>query len=146
MRKLNNKWETLVSLIIWIFIISLVITWIVSIIGSNYSLEDSFIKNNKVFFLKNNTVNIIKSIDTKSITEWEKIYIYKDKLNKKFEILTWTENDKYSLVDEYWNNILDTQNYDGNLYSRIVYIQNADTSVWTQNQIIKISVKEITKK
>ncbi|MCK9272146.1 hypothetical protein M0P65_01230 [Candidatus Gracilibacteria bacterium] len=146
MRKLNNKGETLVSLIIGIFIISLVITGIVSIIGSNYSLEDSFIKNNKVFFLKNNTVNIIKSIDTKSITEGEKIYIYKDKLNKKFEILTGTENDKYSLVDEYGNNILDTQNYDGNLYSRIVYIQNADTSVGTQNQIIKISVKEITKK
>lgn len=146
MKKIDKKWETLVSLMVWIFIISLVISGIVSIIGSNYSLEDGFIKNNKVFFLKNNTVNIIKSLDTKWITEWEKIYIYKDDANKKFTIFTWTINEKYSLVDEYWNNILDTTKYDWNQYLRSVYIQNADTSVWTQNQIIKITVKEITKK
>ena len=146
MRKIDKKWETLVSLMVWIFIISLVISGIVSIIGSNYSLEDGFIKNNKVFFLKNNTVNIIKSLDTKWITEWEKIYIYKDDANKKFTIFTWAINEKYSLVDEYWNNILDTTKYDWNQYLRSVYIQNADTSVGTQNQIIKITVKEITKK
>ncbi len=146
MKKFNKRWETLVSLLIWMFIISLVISWIATIIGSNYSLEDNFIKNNKVFFLKNNTVNIIKSIDTKWITEWENIYLYKDTENKKFNILTGALNEKYKYVDEYWNNILNIWDYDGNLYSRIVYIQNADTSVWTQNQIIKITVKEITKK
>lgn len=146
MRKIDKKWETLVSLMVWIFIISLVISGIVSIIGSNYSLEDGFIKNNKVFFLKNNTVNIIKSLDTKWITEWEKIYIYKDDTNKKFTIFTGAVNEKYGLVDEYWNNILDTTKYDWNQYLRSVYIQNADTSVWTQNQIIKITVAEITKK
>lgn len=145
MIKINKKWETLISLIIWVFIISLIIHWIVEIISSNYIIEDNFIKNNKIFFLKNNTTNIINSLNIKWTSDWEIYYLYKDEINKTFTTYTGVLNEKYKYVDEYWNNILDIWHYDKNFYLREIFLQNINTSIWIQNQIIKISVKEILK-
>jgi len=66
----------------------------------NNIIVDKFNKTRDINILKQNSINIIKNIDTSNIPENSIFYIYRDKSNNKFEIKDSTEY-KYKYVDKF---------------------------------------------
>lgn len=139
----NNKWETLISVLIWLFIVSIIIFWIISVLTQNYSVEDDFVRNNKIFFLKSNTINILNAIDTSALGEWDIFYLYKTW--SLFKIFTGAINDQYKYTDEYWNNITNTWAYTSSIYTRILYVDMQKQPSSIKDQVIKVWIKELIK-
>lgn len=143
----NTFWESLIWIIIWIFILSFIILWITNLLINSKNIIDAYENKKIISILKNNTENIVKNIDTSSINETEAFYIYKNNIEPKaFEVYTWTTNANYKYIDQYWNYISDVVNYNWDIYSRILWLERDDNSIWENHQIIKVSVKKLIKK
>ncbi|MDD2487254.1 MAG: hypothetical protein PHS92_02710 [Candidatus Gracilibacteria bacterium] len=141
----NNKGETLISVLIGLFIVTIIIFGIISALTQNFSLEDDFVRNNKIFFLKNNTTNIIKGIETSTLKEGDIFYLYKT--GSEFQMFTGVTMDKYKYVDEYGNNIFNTGTYHASIYTRILYVDKQEPFGLTgKNQVLKVGIKELIKK
>lgn len=141
----NNKWSSLVSLIIWVIIISITILWISKMISYNinyinYYDEKIIIKN-----LKENTNRIINKIDTNWIIEWETFYVYKDNINKKIISFTWISNIEYMYIDKYWEKIDNISDYLWNIYSRELILKKVDNTIIQNNKIIDININKYFK-
>lgn len=140
------KWEAIISVIIWIFLISIIILWVINVLSNNYYIETDFVRNNKIFFLRNNTSNILRWMDTSSIAEGEIFYILKDKDSSQFIAFTWSIWEKYKYINEFWDNIENTWSYLDPLYSRVIYNQKNDSTNLIKNQIMKVWIKELIRK
>ena len=64
-----TKGETLVSVIIGVFVLSIVIFAIVNILNTNTTIEDDYSRNLRIRLLEQNASNIIRSMDTTAIPE-----------------------------------------------------------------------------
>lgn len=141
----NKKWETLVSIIVWLVIIGIIISSIITIINSSYSVQWEYISNSKVALLKNSTENIVKGLDLSKIEVWEEFYLYKDTENKKYLIFTGATNTKYKFVNENWEYIpsawVATARY---IYSRTILVQKDDNFLWKSNKLVKILITDLT--
>lgn len=142
---INPRWDTLISLIIWVFIISLIVFWIINLLGFNYAIEGDFVYSNKIFFLKNNTYNILKKLNLSTISEGETFYIYKNKENSTFDIMTWALSENYKYINEFWDYISNTWSYEQDLFSRVIVLQKSDKTIWEENQITNVIVNKINK-
>ena len=141
----NKKAETLMSVIIWVFILTFVLLWITNLMIESNIIVDKFNKTRDINILKQNSINIIKNIDTSNIPENSIFYIYRDKSNNKFEIKDSNEPE-YKYVDKFWDYISDLNTYEWNIYSRIFYLERDDNSLWDVHQVIKASIKRLIKK
>jgi hypothetical protein len=139
----NKKAETILSVIIWVFILTFVLLWITNLMIESNVIIDKFNKNRDINILKQNSINIIKNIDTSSIAENSIFYIYRNKWASTFETQTWSE---YKYVDRFWDYISDLTTFEWNIYSRIFYLERDDNSVWDVHQVIKASIKRLIKK
>ncbi len=146
MTKKNLLAESLVWIIVWVFILSFVILWIGKLISYSQSLTLSFNEYTKVRLLKANLSNILKTLDISKIQENEAFYIHKDPSTHTFTVFTWTTNKQYKYVDSKWEGIADISTYEWNIYSRKLYIEREDTSFNSKNQIIKASIKRLIRK
>lgn len=142
----NTFWESLVWIIIWIFILSFILLWVTNLLINSKTVIDNYENKKTISLLKNNSENIIKEIDTSSVNESENFYIYKNNTTKEFEILKGTINEKYKYIDKYWNYIDDLENFDWDVYSRILLLERNDNLIWENHQIIKIDINKIIKK
>jgi hypothetical protein len=142
----NKKWDTLISVLIWIFIMAIIILWLINILSYNYVIEDNYIKDNKLLILQNNTENIIRNLNMNSLSEWDVFYIYKNPLTYNFEIYTWSTSTNFKYINEHWDFISNTWAYDWIIYERTLYVQKNDTTLWLQNQVIKTEIKEFVGK
>ena len=141
----NKKAETLLSVIIWVFILTFVLLWITNLMIENNIIVDKFNKTRDINILKQNSISIIKNIDTSNIPENSIFYIYKNKINNNFEIKD-SSKPKYKYVDRFWDYISDLNTYEWNIYSRIFYLERDDNSLWDVHQVIKASIKRLIKK
>lgn len=107
---------------------------------------DSYENKKTINILKNNTWKIITKIDTEWIREKELFYIRKDEVNKEFSILTWAINADYKYIDVNWSNIADVNTYNWAIFSRILWLERDDNSIWDSHQIIKVAIKRLIKK
>jgi len=139
----NTFWESLVWIIIWIFILSFIILWVTNLLINSKNIITNYENRKTISLLKNNSENIIKEIDVSSVNESENFYIYKNNTTKEFEILKWTVNEKYKYIDKYWNYIDDLENFDWDVYSRILLLERIDNLVWENHQIIKIDIDKV---
>lgn len=136
----NNFWDSIVWIIIWVFIISFIILWVSNlIINSQYIIND-YEDRRIINILNNNIQNVIKNFDFSNINEGEIFYIYKNNNFKKFEIFTWALNSKYKNIDEYWNYIDDINNYEWKKYSMFLWVERRDDSLWKTHEKIKINI------
>lgn len=142
----NNFWESLIWIIVWVFILSFVILWISNLLIKSKDTINKFKNKNNISILKINTINVIKKLDTSNILENEIFYLYKDNATKEFKILTWTTNVNSKYIDKNWNRVNDLANFEWSIYSRILWLERDDTSLWNKNQIIKASIKKLIKK
>lgn len=142
----NQKAESLVGIVIWISILAFTILWIANMINYSNSVIDLFERTTRLSILQNNVNNIIKNIDTSNINQDEIFFIYKNETTKTFEIFTGSTNEEYKYIDIYGNKIDDLLSYEWDIYSRILWLSREDTSIDTQNQIIKASIRRLIRK
>lgn len=142
----NTSWESLVWIIIWVFILSFIIIWITNLLINSKDIINKYENKKTISILKNNTENIIQKIDISKVNETEIFYLYKDNTVNEYKIFTWTINDEYKYIDTYWNKIDDLINFEWHIYSRLLLVERDDNIVWDNHQIIKISIKKLIKK
>lgn len=138
-------WESLIGIVVGVFILGIVLIGLGNLISySNYVL-DTYGKTDVTFFLKNNLSNIVRTLDTTGVKQWEIFYIYKDVDNREFQIFTGATNVWYKYIDEYGNKVDDINTFEDDIYSRILWVERDDTSVNTQNQVVRASIKKLVK-
>lgn len=141
----NTYWESLVWIVVWVFIISFIVLWITNLLISSKDIIETYENKKIISILKNNTENVIKRINTSNIQETELFYLYKNNILKEYEILTWAINDTYKYIDQYWNKVDDLVNFQWDVYSRLLWVERDDNFIWNTHQIIKISIKKLIK-
>lgn len=99
--KKNIFWESFVSIILSITIISIIFIGLYQIIDYNNKIDYDFKKSNYINILQTNTEKIINKIDLNIYNEWSKIYISQDKDNK-IEMKT---EQKFWYINELWINV-----------------------------------------
>lgn len=99
--KKNIFWESFVSIILSITIISIIFIGLYQIIDYNNKIDYDFKKSNYINILQTNTEKIINKIDLSIYNEWSKIYILQDKDNK-IEMKT---DQKFWYINEFWINV-----------------------------------------
>ena len=143
--KPNITWESVVWIIVWVFILSIVILWIWQLISYSNNLTNQYNDAITLRLLQRNVSNTIKKIDTTNILENEVFYLYKDEINKEYVVFTWSTNEQYKYINSKWGNITDIINYNDDIYSQILLLQREDTALWSQNQVVKVSIQKLIK-
>ena len=98
----NNKAESMIWIIVWVIILSFLLTWIINIISFNkdyYSIYEEFLYEN---ILKWSSSNIIKKLDISNISDNEIFYLNKDTITKNFTLYTWSSNEEYAYINNLW--------------------------------------------
>lgn len=139
----NKKAESFIGIMVWVFLLSIVILGIANLLSYSQSIISDYENNTKINILRNNISNILKEIDTSEIQEGQLFYITKDLSTQTY---WWTGSDNAKYIDDFWNNIDDINSFAGNIYSRQVWIEREDTSLWEQNQVLRVSVRKLIKK
>lgn len=142
----DRRGETLISVLVGVFILAITIGAIVMILSTNYELEDTYERNNTLFLLQNNATNIIRKLDTSLLTEKELFSVYKDTENKQFTLFTGSSVDTYKYIDAEGNHITNTGSFAGIIYARYFLIDKKDSSFGAENQVIKAAVRELIRK
>lgn len=138
----NKKAESLLWIIIWIFILAIVILWISNILITNKMSMWEVETDLNETLLKQNSINIWNLVDTSKLVNNETFYI--KKWTWSFEVLTWSLNEKYKYININWEYISDITNYELNIYTReykINYLNNIYTNKNTKK--IYLYIKKI---
>lgn len=142
----NQKGETLVSILIGIFILSIAIFGISNLLANNLAIEDDQFRAAKIRLMELNATNIIKQIDTSGLAEKEVFYLEKNSGASTFKIHTGSLAENYAYINFYGEPITNTGSYTGGLYLRTFIVDQADTTFKNKNQIIKGTIRELLKK
>lgn len=108
--KKNKNWDTLAWIIIWIFILSFSLLWIMNILNFNRDTYESYDESINNYILKANSKNILSKLDLSKLNNNENFYIYRDDISKEFKILTWSVNKSYAYIDYLWNKVDPSKN------------------------------------
>ncbi len=147
MKKSHNiLWESLVGIIIWVFILSIVVLWVWRLLAYSNNLIARYNESVTLRLLKRNISNTVKNLDTSNLLENEIFYLFKDTTNKEYLIFTWSTNAWYKYIDNKWNNITDIISYPWDIYSQTLLVQREDTALGTKNQVVKASIRKLIKK
>ncbi|MDP2091102.1 MAG: hypothetical protein Q8K30_05920 [Candidatus Gracilibacteria bacterium] len=141
----NNFGESLIGVIIGIFILSFIVLGITNLLINSKNIINTYENKKIINLIKNNSENILKKINTEDIQETEVFYLYKDIINKEFVIFTGSTNVGYKYIDEFGNKIDNLESFDGDIYSRIFWAERDDNSLGNNHQIIKMSIKKLLK-
>jgi hypothetical protein len=145
----NEKWETMIAIVIGMLLISIIIVGIMTLLTKNYEISNDYDRNNMVFILKNNGSNILRKLDTSGSNEWEVFYIYKNPDVKEFQVIRNSSPDKemFKYINSDWEVVVNTGSYtDGSIYTRIFFTEKKAFENGTTKQIIKWSIKELIRR
>jgi hypothetical protein len=142
----NTKAETIIGILIWVFIISITVLWIGSLINYSRWVILTYDRSTKISQLKENLINIIWWVNIDSVKENEIFYIYKNKITKEYQVFTWAINDEYKYIDAHGNNVEDVTAFERDIYARILWIEREDTSLENSNKLVRASVRRLIKK
>jgi len=143
--RVNTKAESFVWIVVWVFILSFVMLWIINILIFSTDLTVKYNDNNRTQVLKQNISNAVKNTDTSLLQEKEVFYVYKNIATKEYEIFTWATNERYKYINEQGEFIADINSYDGDIYSQTLWVDTEDITFLEENQIIRASIKKLVK-
>ncbi len=141
----NKQAESFIWIMIGVFLISIVILGISNLLNYSWQIINDYEDNTKITILKNNINNIVKNIDTSHVAEDEIFFIYKDNTIDQYVALTWSWFSWYAYINEFWEDV-DPDTFEWPVYSRQLWVEREDTSIWEQNQVIRVSIKRLIKK
>ncbi len=139
MKKTNNA-ETLISILIWISIISAISFWAIKMLQYDREKSITYDKINEIFLLETNANNLVKKVITKDFKEKEVFYLYKTW--SQIIAYSWVTNEYLKYINSDWELVTNTWTYVWNIYSRL-FIVDKDTAT---NQLIKWGIKELIRK
>lgn len=143
----SRKAESFVWIIVWVFILTFVMLWIVNILIFSTDVTARYNQTNRIQVLKQNLTNIIKELDTSAIPENEIFYLYKNRnvspWQSNFEIFTGSVNQTYQYIDEIWDHVSDINTFQWDIYSQTLWIANEDITFLEGNQVIKANIKKV---
>lgn len=135
----SQKWETIISVVVIVAIISIVLVSLFKIIEYDNELNFQYDKTNYISVLEKNTNSLIKQVDTSNVKEKEIFYLYKNASD--IIALTGSENIDYKFIN-YLGEYVNSGSYLWAIYSRFCLVEK-DAPEW---QMIKCSVKEMIRK
>jgi len=141
----NKNAESFVWIIVWVFILSFVMLWIVNILIFSTDVTTRYNEANRVQILRQNLTNVIKDIDTSYLQENEVFYVHKNRAWSVHEIYTWSTNETYKYIDENGETIPDVNTWEDDIYSQILWVATEDISFIAENQVIRASIKRLTR-
>ncbi len=144
--QVNTKAESFVWIVVWVFILSFVMLWIINILVFSTDLTVKYNENNRIQVLKQNLSNAIKKTDTSTLGEKEVFYVHRNRASSEYEIMTWAVNERFKYIDEVWETIPDINTYEGDVYSQILWIDTEDITFLEENQVIRASIKKLVRK
>lgn len=136
----NKYWESMITIVISVFILSFLLLTIASIIAQSSSVSEEYKTEKNINILKSNAYNIINKLNTKDFSQGEKLYIFKD--NNEFKVFSWTINEKYKYIDKYWNYVDNISENNWNIYTRTLKLERKDIIKNKVNNFITIEVKK----
>ncbi len=138
----NKLWESMVTVIVSVFILSFLLLAIANIVAQSSNISDEYKIEKNINLLKSNTYNIINKLDISIYSSWEILYLYKDNINKEYKLFTWTTNQKYQYIDKYWEYISNTWTYEWIFFSRSIKIERKEEIENKINNFILINIKQ----
>lgn len=146
----TTKAESFVGIIVWVFILSFVMLGIINILIFSTDVTAKYNEANRVQVLKKNLTGIIKNVDTSKLRENEVFYVHKNRATgageNVYEIYTGSINDGYRYIDELGNTVSDINNFQGDIYSQVLWVANEDITFLDQNQVIRASIKKLVRR
>lgn len=141
----NNKGETIVGILIGVFIVSIVILGIASLINYSRVTIQSYDRSTKIAILRENLTNIIQAINLDWVLENEIFYVYKNTSTNTYEIFTGSSNNRYKYINSEGELVVDLENYERDIYARQLWIEREDTSLQNSNKLIRASIRRLIK-
>lgn len=140
----SKKAESFVGIVVWIFILSIVILWILNVLIFSNEITRKYEETNEIDILRSNLINIVKKTDTSWIRENEIFFIHKNRAAQQFEIYTGSTNEHFKYIDRDGNTV-NPDIYMGDVFTQILWLSTEDTSLWSQNQVIRASIKKLVR-
>jgi len=135
----NQKGESFAGILVWVFILSFVILWIVNIITFSLDSSNAYVAENRSHNITSNAYRIFDSLDSSSLVSWEEFYIYKDNSSGNFSFLTWATNESYRFIDDSMEYISDINTYEWTIYVLKWIIYKKDSFLWEVDTIVEIN-------
>ena len=142
----TRKAESFVWIVVWVFILSFVVLWIVNILVFSTDTTARYNETNRIQVLKQNLTHAIKNTDTSALQENEIFYLHKNRATSEYEVYTGSSNSHNKYIDELGNRIDDVENFPGDVYSQILWISTEDITFLEENQLIRASIKKLVRK
>ena len=142
----SHKAESFVGIVVWVFILSFVVLWIVNILIFSSDTTTKYNETNRIQVLKQNLTNAVKKVDTTNLLENEIFYLHKNRASTNYEIYTGSTNENYKYIDELGNTIPDVSTFEGDIYSQVLWVSNEDITLIEENQVIRASIKKLVRK
>ena len=141
----GRRGESLVGIIVGVFIIAIVIWGIAKILSVQYAIEDDYFRSQTLFILKNNATNIVRKVDTSSVSENEIFSLYKDTTNRRYLVMTGANIETYKYIDRRGNWVSNTGSFQDVVYTRLMFLSKNITSP-VQKQVVKGEIRELIRK
>jgi len=109
MKSFKNA-DSLVWIIIWIFILAIALLGIINVLWFSQNTLSIYKDSINKYIVEANIENITKKLSNDIIDNNNIFFLYKDKVNKEYKYLTWTTNEEYKYIDKLWNKVDPTQN------------------------------------
>lgn len=151
--KKTQKAETFAGIIIWVFILSFVMLWIVSILNFSWDITKKYDIENRKLVLTQNLKRITQRIDTSELSQNELFFLNKNTALWVFEIVRPEEcinnlpplsdtsscfDNRY--IDALWNTVENIKDYSGDIFTQDIKIIYEDTSLWITNKLIDVKI------
>ena len=151
--KKTQKAETFAGIIIWVFILSFVMLWIVSILNFSWDITKKCDIENRKLVLTQNLKRITQRIDTSELSQNELFFLNKNTALWVFEIVRPEEcinnlpplsdtsscfDNRY--IDALWNTVENIKDYSGDIFTQDIKIIYEDTSLWITNKLIDVKI------
>ena len=151
--KKTQKAETFAGIIIWVFILSFVMLWIVSILNFSWDITKKYDTENRKLVLTQNLKRITQRIDTSELSQNELFFLNKNTALWVFEIVRPEEcinnlpplsdtsscfDNRY--IDALWNTVENIKDYSGDIFTQDIKIIYEDTSLWITNKLIDVKI------
>ena len=142
----SKRGETLISIIVGVVILAIALFWAALILFQSHTIEEEYGKNNTVAILQSNTENIVRKIDTSSLAEGDIFFIHKDPETKVFSIFTGSVNEQYKYINRDGESVTNTGSNTETVYTRILTVELADSSLGKPRQVIQGGIKELIRR
>lgn len=138
--KQRKKAESLIWIIIWVFILSFVVVWIWSVLSQSKELTITFDKKMDLDVLTSNSNIIINNVDTSFLNDWDVFFIHKNDVSKTFDIYLWEHNNEYKYINRLWDKVDNPHEYNWD-----VYIRTFLAKIIGDKTAIKVVIKRLTR-